>query len=197
MSLTIFSTSRRLAGKTEINKDNNKDDNNIVVNNKHERKEENKNVSNQDKQTIPNTSTNTHAQANIYRTLSHHQTMRSFPEAGYSGEGIPDGLFHSPQTHRHQQLIWEQTSTKSIHPQTLLLTHSPKKPNDVRNYFILKEQRNTMRERVRQRWREFCGGTGNGERQFAELNGCSRRVYECKCDSESVVWVIYIWIYDS
>lgn len=94
MSLTIFSTSRRLAGKTEINKDNNKDDNNIVVNNKHERKEENKNVSNQDKQTIPNTSTNTHAQANKYRTLSHHQTMRSFPEAGYSG-GRNTGRFVS------------------------------------------------------------------------------------------------------
>lgn len=119
MSLTIFSTSRRLAGKTEINKDNN-----IVVNNKHERKEENKNVSNQDKQTIPNTSTNTHAQANIYRTLSHHQTMRSFPEAGYSGEGIPDALFRSPQTQRHQQLIWEQTSTKSTHSLTLSNTHT-------------------------------------------------------------------------
>lgn len=124
MSLTIFSTSRRLAGKTEINKDNNKDDNNIVVNNKHERKEENKNVSNQDKQTIPNTSTNTHAQANIYRTLSHHQTMRSFPEAGYSGEGIPDALFRSPQTQRHQQLIWEQTSTKSTHPYPLSIAHA-------------------------------------------------------------------------
>lgn len=123
MSLTIFSTSRRLAGKTDINKDNNKDGNNIV-NNKHEREEENKNVSNQDKQTIPNTSTNTHAQANIYRTLSHHQTMRSFPEAGYSGEGIPDGLFRFPQTHRHQQLIWEQTSTKSTHLFPLSNTHT-------------------------------------------------------------------------
>lgn len=96
-------------------------------------------------------------------------------------------LAQNPSTHTHSLI--------RTHTQTLLLTHSPKKPNDVRNYFILKEQRSTMRER--QRWREFCDGTGNGERQFAELNGCSRRVDECKCDSESVVWVIYIWIYDS